>query len=278
MLSSFTPQQAEIITIKDLDKDTRLFSLKLLGKNPHTQDGTHTFKPGQFCDVWIPGVGEIPIGYAGNPSKEGEIEIGVRRVGKSTSKLFHYSKGDKLGIRGPLGKGCFPRDEFKKRPGALIVGGTGIFPIRALILSILNEPDEFEDLTLFYGAKCPSSVLFQDEHSEWKKKFNLCLTVDECPKGEEWEGSEGLVTDLIYKEKVKSNSVVQLIGPPPMYKPVIEKLNELGIADEDIHVALERRMHCGVGTCQHCAVGSKYVCKDGPTFKYSEIRGIPGII
>ena len=69
-----------------------------------------------------------------------------------------------------------------------------------------------------------------------------------------------------------------MIGPPSMWNPVITELHELGIKDEDIYLSLERRMYCGVGVCQHCAVGTKYVCHDGPVFKYSEIKDIPGAV
>jgi len=63
-----------------------------------------------------------------------------------------------------------------------------------------------------------------------------------------------------------------------MYKFVLEKLHQYGFKDENIYLSLERRIHCGVGVCQHCAIGSKYVCKDGPVFKYKEIKDIDGVI
>jgi NAD(P)H-flavin reductase len=63
-----------------------------------------------------------------------------------------------------------------------------------------------------------------------------------------------------------------------MYKFVLEKMKSAGVPDENIYLSLERRMHCGVGVCQHCAVGSFYTCKDGPVFKYADIKNIPGAI
>ena len=63
-----------------------------------------------------------------------------------------------------------------------------------------------------------------------------------------------------------------------MYRPALAELKGKGVADEDIFLSLERRMHCGVGVCQHCAVGPYYTCKDGPIFAYDKIKDIPGAI
>ena len=35
-----------------------------------------------------------------------------------------------------------------------------------------------------------------------------------------------------------------------------------------IWVSLERNMKCGVGLCGHCQLGAKFVCRDGPVFRW----------
>ena len=47
------------------------------------------------------------------------------------------------------------------------------------------------------------------------------------------------------------------------------------VAPDAIHIALERRMHCGVGECGHCYVNHRYVCTDGPVFTLAELRALP---
>jgi sulfhydrogenase subunit gamma (sulfur reductase) len=39
-----------------------------------------------------------------------------------------------------------------------------------------------------------------------------------------------------------------------------------------MYVSMERRMRCGTGHCGHCQIGAKFVCLDGPIFKYPDIR------
>ena len=65
-----------------------------------------------------------------------------------------------------------------------------------------------------------------------------------------------------------------MVGPPVMYKCVIAECQKKGIPDENIILSLERRMKCGVGKCGHCQINGKYVCKDGPVFRYSEIKNL----
>ncbi|PIP13713.1 MAG: hypothetical protein COX48_03410 [bacterium (Candidatus Stahlbacteria) CG23_combo_of_CG06-09_8_20_14_all_34_7] len=40
---------------------------------------------------------------------------------------------------------------------------------------------------------------------------------------------------------------------------------------------MEKNMSCGVGKCGHCSLGKYFVCKDGPVFKYSQIKDIEEI-
>ena len=45
--------------------------------------------------------------------------------------------------------------------------------------------------------------------------------------------------------------------------------------DENIITTLERRMKCGIGKCGRCNIGSKYVCKDGPVFRFDQLDELP---
>ena len=60
------------------------------------------FLPGQFIELSILGKGESPFGIASNPNEE-LIKITVNRTGYVTKAIHNLSKGDIVGIRGPLG-------------------------------------------------------------------------------------------------------------------------------------------------------------------------------
>ena len=50
---------------------------------------------------------------------------------------------------------------------------------------------------------------------------------------------------------------------------------KFGFTKEQVYTTLELRMKCGIGKCGRCNIGSKYVCKDGPVFRFDEIDELP---
>jgi sulfite reductase subunit B len=270
------PRKATIKRIEKLTETETFFEIELDDKKPLNH------KPGQFVEVSIFGIGEAPISVSSAPNKNSSFELVVRRVGDVTGRLFKMKAGDKLGIRGPFGKGFDPT-LFEKKHLLLASGGLGIVPMRSLINYVLNKENrkKFKDITILYGAKQPSEALFMDEVEEWKKFPDVrCeITVDQCAEGECWNGCVGLITALFPTIKLdkfdSQDTIAVVVGPPVMYKFVIKCLQTLGIPDENIFVSLERRMKCGVGKCGHCQINGIYVCKEGPVFNYAEIKDLP---
>ena len=64
-------------------------------------------------------------------------------------------------------------------------------------------------------------------------------------------------------------------GPPIMIKFVLQALTELGFQKNQIYTTMELRMKCGIGKCGRCNIGDKYVCKDGPVFRFDELGELP---
>ena len=109
-------------------------------------------KPGQFLMVWIPGVSEKPFSLSYLP----KIGITVMDVGPFSHKLFKLGVGDKIGIRGPCGRGFEIKNEIKN---ILVVGGgVGIAPIAPLLVDENNKDKNF---TVIIGALCGDEVLFE---------------------------------------------------------------------------------------------------------------------
>ena len=63
-------------------------------------------------------------------------------------------------------------------------------------------------------------------------------------------------------------------GPEVMIRYTVMELERRGVAQESIHVSLERNMKCGIGFCGHCQHGPNFVCKDGPVFPFSRVRDL----
>ena len=72
-----------------------------------------------------------------------------------------------------------------------------------------------------------------------------------------------------------TNKTAILCGPPIMIKFTLDGLYSLGFEKTQIYTTLEMRMKCGIGKCGRCNVGSKYICKDGPVFRFDELDELP---
>jgi sulfite reductase subunit B len=232
--------------------------------------------PGQFVQLSIFGVGEAPISISSSPTKSEKnvIEICVRRVGTFTTALHKLDVGDKVGVRGPYGK-PFPVDDLKGNDLMFVAGGLGIVPLRSLINFVIDKRRDYGEVTILLGCKEPKSLLFNDEIERWQRMadINFACTVDKADP--DWKGNVGVITTLIPGVDLDVNKTYAVVvGPPIMYKFVIKELLKKGLLENKIVISLERKMKCGLGKCGHCQINDKYVCQDGPTFTYDEIKGL----
>lgn len=265
----YVPDIARITEIKDETPDVKTFTLEWV--DPGIREMFRPM-PGQFVEVSVMGVGEAPIGISSIPDGDGRFQITVRAVGSVTRALHGKKPGDIIGIRGPLGN-WFPAEMAKGKIPLFVGGGIGLPPLRSLIRYMLAKPDEYPKMTVLYGARTPSDLVYKDELKEWKEeeRVDLYLTVD--VGDESWTGKVGLVTELFKDVAIDyKNAIAFVCGPPIMIHFVILNLLELGVPEDMIFSTLERHMKCGVRKCGHCAIGHKYVCADGPVFSYAQLK------
>lgn len=267
----YVPKLATIVKKVPMTHNEMFFEIKL-------DDGSNlNHKPGQFVQVSVFGVGEAPISVTSSPTKKGAFELCVRKIGSLTTKLHTLNVGDKVGIRGPFGNG-FDAEALKGKDLLFVAGGLGIAPLRSLFNYVLDNRKDYGRVILLYGCKEPRELLFGEEMAALEKRDDVEYkpTVDWCPENELWEGNIGVITTLIPQVNFDPETIYSIVvGPPIMYKFVIADLKKRHVPDDHIIVSLERRMKCGVGKCGHCQINQIYVCKDGPVFNYSKIKGVP---
>jgi NAD(P)H-flavin reductase len=235
---------------------------------------------GQFVEVSVLGVGEAPISISSSPSRSnGIFELCIRNAGDLTNVIHHKKVGDKVGIRGPLGRG-FPLEKFRGKDILFAPGGLGLAaPARAVINQVLDERGKYGRVIVLYGARNPSELLFKDELEEWKERDDVEVHITVDHPDDAWTGNVGVITTLFSKISIyPRNTVAITIGPPVMYRFVLMELLGKGIPESNIWLSLERRMKCGVGKCGHCQINDLYACQAGPSFSYAEIKAVEGAI
>ncbi len=274
--SIYEPKTCEIIEVTELTEQEKLFKAVLV-------DGTElSHKPGQFAQISLFGYGEAPISICNSPTRTGYFEMAIRKTGFLSDKMHSLKKGDNFSIRGPFGS-YFDAGLLGGHNLVLISGGCGLAPMRSLIQYCEDNREEFESIHILHGARSPEAIMFKPEVQGWQdsEMFNCQLTVDSNPPDSDdcYKGHTGWITELVEPLEMDSeNTVAVIVGPPVMYKPVIEKLSQKGLTDFQIIVSLERYMRCGFGKCGHCRLGHLYCCVDGPVFWLNEIRKVEGAI
>lgn len=272
----YASQPAKITRIVELTREVRLFDLRF--QDP-TLAERFDYKPGQFVELSILGVGEAPFSLPSSPTRRGFFQLGIRRVGTLTNYLFdRIQEGDLVGIRGPLGNG-FPVELFRGQDVLLLAGGLGMVPLRGLLLYLLDQREQFGRVILLAGFRSPQVVLFRDElESASRSGAEIHLSVDD-PQGLPWSGSVGVVTELLERVRVDPKRTYAVAcGPPVFYKFMLEKVVKMGLGRDHIYLSLERRMECGVGKCGHCGVGYTFTCLHGPVFSYWDALNLPELI
>ena len=99
------------------------------------------------------------------------------------------------------------------------------------------------------------------------------LTIDR-PQ-DDWDGHVGFVPNYVKELNPSKDYTVIMCGPPIMIKFTLANLKEMGFAETQVYTTMELRMKCGVGKCGRCNIGSKYVCKDGPVFRFDQLDALP---
>lgn len=268
----YLPLPATVQDLKMLNQ-TELY-LKLAMDNDKLE-----YVPGQFVEVSIAGIGEAPISISSTPTRGDSFELVVRKIGNVTNAIHNLKKGDKVGIRGPMGKGIYPTEQTKGKNLVFICGGIGLVPQRSFINYVLDNRDDYGDVAILLGTKNPPERIFHSELEDWSKREDVKFleTVD---RGDEsWRGNVGVVTTLMSKiENELKDAAVFICGPPVMYKFVLMSLMEYFVPSDRIYLNLERKMKCGVGKCGHCQINHYYACMNGPVFCQADLINVPEAI
>jgi NAD(P)H-flavin reductase len=261
------PFPADVIAVEPEAPSVSTFRLEF--QDPARRE-QYRLQPGQFNMIYVPGVGEVPISVSGAPGEGPGIAHTIRFVGRVTHVLASAAPGTVLGLRGPYGRG-WPIDRARGRDVLLVAGGLGLAPLRPAVRALLSDRAQFGRLTLLYGARQPSDLLFSREYAEWERLgMEVLITVDRGDAA--WRGRVGVVPVLFNRLLIEpARTVVLTCGPEILMRLTVTEAQNRNILDQDIYYSLERNMNCAVGLCGHCQLGPAFICKNGPVFSHQEL-------
>ncbi|MFQ5866917.1 MAG: FAD/NAD(P)-binding protein [bacterium] len=271
MQNPYIPNSAKIEKITEETEDIRTLKIVFLNKKLCKD---FSYRPGQFIELSVYGIGEAPFCLSSSPTRQGYIECSIKRLGKVTQAVHELEEGDIVGIRGPYGNG-FPVEDMWGKNLIFVAGGIGVAPLRSLIWYCLDNRKDFRDITIIYGARTVGDLVYKEELKKWEQmpRVKTVLTVDPGGETSDWKEKIGLVPKILEEVNPSpKDSIVVTCGPPIMIKFTLLSLEKMKFSPEQIITTLERQMQCGIGKCGHCMISHLYVCKDGPVFTYAQIK------
>ncbi|MFW2373623.1 MAG: FAD/NAD(P)-binding protein [Gammaproteobacteria bacterium] len=275
MTQPYDYHQAEII--ERIQESPDIFTLRMAfsNKNIHQQ---FSFQPGQFNMLYLFGVGEIPISIVSDPDHD-LFDHTIRAVGRVSNAMSKLTSGDKIGVRGPYGRG-WPIADYTDHNVLLVTGGLGCAPVVSIVHYVLNRRQLYRDLTILQGVKKSNDLIWRAQYQQWAELPDTQVLLAADIVNEYWPWDQGPVTRLFEKAHVSArNTVAMMCGPEKMMQVSADELASRGFPDEHIYLSMERNMQCAIGQCGHCQHGAHFICKQGPVFPYREIRdsmSIPG--
>jgi len=223
-------------------------------------------KPGQFVELKTVPQGYFdpllarPISIYKINKAAGTIALIFKVVGRGTTLLAGYQKGEILEVFGPIGNGFVIPEAVNAI--ALVAGGIGMPPLFSLA-----ESERQRNYTLFYGARNQRDLI---ELHEWERlNVPVVIATDDGSLG-----YHGLITEPLLKQiNAQKVQFIVACGPKPMLRAVQKIALENNIPGL---LSLESHMACGVGACLGCTcntkAGYKRVCVDGPVFGMDEVN------
>jgi NAD(P)H-flavin reductase len=221
--------QATVLRRSDLTHDVREVELRL------DEPSDIQFTAGQFVSFQIP-TPELPYpltrpySIASPPSLRSAVTLLFNRVpgGPGSSFLHALAPGDVARFSGPAG--TFVLRDAPERDLLFVATGTGIAPLRSMLLARLQEPDGGRIL-LVWGLRSERDLYYQNELralADQHERFTFVTTLSQ-PSGM-WTGEVGRVPRIV-EERVPSvdGLSVYLCGNSGMISAVTDIIRQRGL-------------------------------------------------
>lgn len=191
------------------------------------------FRAGQYLSLKLP-IGESfvtrPYSISSGPkwARDGMYAVTIKAnpAGYAADWMLQNLKaGDKLKASAPQGDFYFDKYRDCKDVIAL-AGGSGITPFLSMAYAIRDGIEDF-NLTILFGSRTESAILFRDELSEIAAACQKVKVVH-ILSDEEKEGYEhGFITAELVRKYAPEHYSVFICGPEAMYRFVEKEVAKL---------------------------------------------------
>ncbi len=165
--------------------------------------------------------------------------------GVCSSYVYSLKPGDKVMISGPYGEFFMPENLPDNQEIIFIGGGAGMAPMRSHIMHLFKTEKTNKKVTFFYGARSLKEAFYLEDYHAIEKEFpnfKFHLALDRPDPEADAAGiayTPGFVHNVLYETYLKQHEnpediIYLMCGPPMMSQSVVNLLDSLGVAPENI--------------------------------------------
>ena len=165
--------------------------------------------------------------------------------GIASSYVFTRKPGDKVMISGPFGDFLLPKNDPDTQEYIFVGGGAGMAPLRSHIMQLFKTLKTGRPVHFFYGARALVEAFYLEDFAEIEKEFpnfHFHLALDRPDPAADAAGVKyvaGFVHNVMYETYLKQHDAPEdikyfMCGPPMMTRCVLDLLDNLGVAPENI--------------------------------------------
>ena len=165
--------------------------------------------------------------------------------GIASSYVFTRKPGDKVMISGPFGDFLLPKNDPDTQEYIFVGGGAGMAPLRSHIMQLFKTLQTGKPVHFFYGARALVEAFYLEDFAEIEKEFpnfHFHLALDRPDPAADAAGVKyvaGFVHNVMYETYLKQHDAPEdikyfMCGPPMMTRCVLDLLDNLGVAPENI--------------------------------------------
>ncbi len=197
------------------------------------------FEAGQYVSIDVGGGERRSYSVASAPSMKHAVEIcvDVTPGGKGSTYLKNLKPGDEVSFMGPLGRFVLSQDKDKEKKLLFVATGSGIAPLRSMVLDLLVTDKDKREIWLYWGLRYVEDMFWEEDFRmkhQFHQNFNYQLMLSK-PPDERWPLLSGYVTEEIKELEIGSDWGVYLCGNERMMEEVKKITKEAKVGKDQVH-------------------------------------------
>ncbi len=166
-----------------------------------------------------------------------ELLVEVLPDGKASGYLQRQEPGADISFYAPAGEFTIKEEVSATQDPLVFIGtGSGIAPLRSLILDQLRSKQTTRQIFLYWGMRNAENLFWLDQFEELHDNFpNFQYHITLSQANDDWKLCRGRVTDCLSVHDMLPNAHYYLCGNPHMVEDVMKVLSTRGVDASRIH-------------------------------------------